>query len=245
MDKIKVIIIDDELSARNVLNNLLELSFPFIDVVEKAKDLLEGVTLIKKHQPDLVFLDVEMPNYAGYEIVRFFDEINFQIIFVTAYNQYAINAFEINAIDYLLKPIDRQRLKSAVEKAHLKVTEGKAIANYKALLKKIKNKENQTITLSESGNKHLITIDSIIAINAQGAYSKVFFEDKKILVSKNIGTLKNELGNHECFIRTHKSWIINQNHILSYQKGNLTVELKNKITAKVSRNQKNEFEANL
>lgn len=243
MDKIKAIIIDDELSARNVLANLLQLSFPFIDVVEKSENLLEGVELIKKHQPHLVFLDVEMPNFAGYEIVRFFDEINFQIIFVTAYNQYAINAFEINAIDYLLKPIDRKRLKKAIDKVCAKIEENKTIANYSNLLNNLKTKESQNITLTEAGNKYLINVSTIIAISAQGSYSEVYFEDKKILVSKNIGTLEKELKIQDCFIRTHKSWIINQSHILSYKKSTQTIFLTNNITAKVSRNLKLDFES--
>ena len=242
MDKIKAIIIDDEHSARNVLSCLLKLSFPFIDVVASAEELTQGVELIKEHQPDIVFLDVEMPNYAGYEIVRFFDTIDFHIIFVTAYNQYAINAFEINAVDYLLKPIERLRLQQAVEKVSKKIKEKQSSTDYSTLLSELKRKENETISLSEAGSKHLININSIIAINAQGAYSEIFLENKKMLVSKNIGTLVQELDNPACFFRTHKSWLVNKNHITSYQKGNQTICLTNDITAKISRTQKSDFE---
>lgn len=243
MKQLKAVIIDDEYSARNVLSNLLKLSFPAIEIVATAENLLDGVEAIKTQEPDLVFLDVEMPNFAGYEIARFFEEINFHIIFITAYNQYAIKAFEVNAIDYLLKPIDRKKLALAIEKVYEKEKEKKVLADYNQLLNNLKTKESQTISLTEAGNKYLINVSSIIAICAQGAYSEVYFDDKKILVSKNIGTLAKELEEQKCFIRTHKSWIINQSHILSYQRGSLTIQLTNEIIAKVSRNQKESFEA--
>jgi two-component system LytT family response regulator len=117
--KIKAIIVDDEESARDVLQNLLLLFCPNVEVVAKCENVLKAVDAINKEQPDLVFLDIEMPNYAGYEIVNFFDKINFEIIFVTAYDQYAVRAFEVAAIDYLLKPIDIDRLKASY---HSRVT---------------------------------------------------------------------------------------------------------------------------
>jgi two-component system LytT family response regulator len=245
MNEIRTIIIDDELSARNVLSSLLALSFPYVKVIASAENLSDGATLIEKNKPDLVFLDVEMPNYAGYEIVRFFDEINFHIIFITAYNQYAINAFEINAVDYLLKPIERPRLKQAIEKVASKIATHKTSSDYASLLDKLKSKENKTIALSEAGSKHLVNVNKIIAISAQGSYSDIHLENKKMLVSKNIGTLAKELENQDCFIRTHKSWIINKEYIVSYQKGEQTICLQKNIIAKLSRTQKNEFETSV
>jgi len=242
MNKIRAIIIDDELSARNVLSRLLEISFPNIEIVATAENLSNGVQLIEQNKPDLVFLDVEMPNYAGYEIVRFFDKIDFHIIFVSAYNQYAINAFEINAVDYLLKPIERKRLKHSIDKVKDKINQNCINSNYTALLEKLNTKKNQTIAISEAGSRHLVNVNSIIAIGAQGAYSEVFTEKRKMLVSKNIGTLEKELTEQDCFIRIHKSWLINKNCILSYQKGSNTVILQNNIETKVSRSQKDEFE---
>lgn len=242
MNKIRAIIIDDELSARNVLSRLLEISFPNIEIVATAENLSDGVQLIEHNKPDLVFLDVEMPNYAGYEIVRFFDKIDFHIIFVSAYNQYAINAFEINAVDYLLKPIERKRLKLSIDKVKAKIDQNCINSNYTALLEKLNTKKNQTIAISEAGSRHLVNVNSIIAIGAQGAYSEIFTEKRKMLVSKNIGTLEKELAEQDSFIRIHKSWLINKNCILSYQKGSNTVILQNNIETKVSRSQKDEFE---
>ena len=110
------IIVDDERSAREILSGLLVRYCPQINIVEKCKGLKEAVEAIKKQKPSLVFLDIEMPNYAGYEIVSFFEEIDFEIIFVTAYDQYALKAFEISAVDYLLKPVTIERLKLSVDR---------------------------------------------------------------------------------------------------------------------------------
>lgn len=126
MKKIKAIIVDDEESARDVLENLLLRFCPEVTLVAKCSHVEEAVQTIKNTQPHLVFLDIEMPNYAGYEITEFFDELPFDIIFVTAYNQYALRAFEVSATDYLMKPIDIERLKEAVQK----VVEKRSLLEY-------------------------------------------------------------------------------------------------------------------
>ena len=112
----KAIIIDDEEAARSVLSNLLKRTCPQVEILELCENVPEGVKAIHKHKPDLVFLDVEMPDYAGYELVDFFDEVNFKIIFATAYDQYALKAFEVHAVDYLLKPFSQERFDQAIEK---------------------------------------------------------------------------------------------------------------------------------
>src|SRR6478735_3401789 len=116
MNTIRAILVDDEESARDVLQNLLQRFCPEVTLVAKCENVMLAVDVIKKEKPDLVFLDIQMPNYAGYEIVKFFDKVDFEIVFITAYDQYAIRAFEIAAIDYLLKPIDIDRLKLAVKR---------------------------------------------------------------------------------------------------------------------------------
>lgn len=111
----KVLIVDDEKDAQDVLKSLLGRSPYQIEAIATASNVLEAVQEIKKFEPDLVFLDVEMPEIKGYRIVEFFAQIDFHIVFVTAYDKYAIKTFEINAIDYLLKPVDRERLHNVVE----------------------------------------------------------------------------------------------------------------------------------
>ena len=243
MIKVKAILIDDEEAARNILSNLIGLSNLNVEVLGQAKDLVSGVELIKKHKPDVVFLDVEMPNYAGYEIVNLIEKIDFHIIFVTAYNQYAINAFEINAIDYIMKPIKRERLNEAITKVITKIKEDVAFKDYQKLIDNFETNQALTITFSEAGMKHILKLDEIVAINAFGSYSKVFLKNNKsLMISKNIGTLNKKLAVYDCFIRTHKSWIINKEHIISYQSGKQTITLLGDIITKLSRFKKENFE---
>ena len=115
----KALIIDDEERAKNLLSTVITNRCNHITELKTASDLEEGIEVIKKFQPEIVFLDIEMPNYSGLQILDFFkpDEVNFQIIFTTAYNQYAIQAFKLSAVDYLLKPINVQELLQAIDKA--------------------------------------------------------------------------------------------------------------------------------
>ena len=242
MRVIKALIVDDELAARNIINNLLNFSFPEIQIVDKVANVPDAVLAIKEHKPDLVFLDIEMPKYAGYELVKFFDVIDFNIIFVTAYNQYAIKAFEMNAIDYLLKPIERNRLAEAIEKVKIRISEKKITASYHQLLDQLESENHKTIIISESNKKHCIQVRNIIGVQAQGAYADVFVAgDGKITISKNIGHFEKLLTPENNFFRSHKSWLINTQHITSFSKGDLTIALTDGIYAKLSRFKKAEL----
>lgn len=242
MSTIKTILIDDEIAAINVLSNLIKLSFPNIEIVGTAENLPSGVDLINEVSPDLVFLDVEMPNYSGYEITNFFEEINFHIIFVTAYNKYALEALKINAVDYLLKPVDRNQLKIGIEKVALRIKNQDIISNYKSALKELN--QEKTISFGESGRQHIIPIRSIIAVSGDGSYSQVLLENRNpITLSKNIGAIEEELSEYSNFFRCHRSWVINQNHIKEYQKGEKNIVMTNDTVAKLSRLKKDEFES--
>ena len=243
MEKIRAIIIDDEEAARNILSRLIEKTKKNVEIIARAQNLLEGVELIKNLKPDLVFLDVEMPTYAGYEIVNLIDKIDFHIIFVTAYNHYAIKAFEINAIDYLLKPIERIKLSDAINKVVAKIESDQVFDDYQKLIDKLNTDENQTVTFSEAGVKHILKLDEVIAVNALGSYSKIFLKNSKsLMISKNLGTISTELEDFECFFRTHKSWLINKNHIVKYQSGKQSITLTNNLETKLSRFKKENFE---
>lgn len=242
MGKLKAILVDDEESARDVLQNLLERFCPDIELLAKCENIPDAVEKIKNHQPDLVFLDIEMPQYSGFEIVKFFKEINFQIIFVTAYDQYAIKAFEVSAVDYLLKPIDIARLKSSIERVRqrknvLQQAERLNLLNDTLQQKKIKN-----IIVSDKGNQNIISIDSIIAIEAQESYCLIHTTDKKHTASKNLKHFETLLENLPQFIRVHKSWLINKDHLLNYSKSELSIQLNGDIIAKLSKYKKGEFE---
>lgn len=243
MKKIRAIIVDDELAARNVLSNLLELMFPEMEIIEKLSNVPDAVLSIKKYKPDLVFLDIEMPKYTGYELVKFFDQIDFQIIFVTAYNQYAIKAFEVNAVDYLLKPVERSRLEVAVNKVFDRIKEKVDSEKYYDLLDELSVENSPSITLSEAGKKQIVRIKEVEAVCAQGAYSEVYLTSgDKITISKNIGTIEEEFSKDSNFFRTHKSWLINLSQVDSYAKSIQSITLKSGLECKLSRFKKKDFE---
>jgi two-component system LytT family response regulator len=246
VSKINAIIVDDEESARNVLSSLLTRCCPEINVVAKCVDVPEAVEHIKRLNPDVVFLDVQMPNYAGYEIANFFDDITFEIIFVTAFDQYAIKAFELSAIDYLVKPINRLRLAEAINRLKDKVEQKSTKENYEVLLESIKQKEFEKIIIPELGNKRVLLLKNIIAIEAKGAYSNVYLMDNKnVLVSKNLKYFETVLPENSTFFRAHKSWVINLRHMETYSNSKHQITLGGNIVAKLSKYRLTEFEAEL
>lgn len=243
--KIKTIIVDDEESARDVLSNLISRYCPQLEITTTCSNVIDAVEAIKKNDPDVVFLDIEMPNYAGYEIVSFFEEINFEIIFVTAYDKYAIKAFEISAVDYLLKPVEIERLKNSVEKLITKIELNNSHDNYKALTQNLKSDELTKIAIKQNSNHIIIDTKDIIAIEAQEAYSCIHTTSGNYLMSKNLKHFETILENNNGFFRSHKSWIINLSHLINFSKSNLEIELKGNISAKLSKYKKPEFETKL
>ncbi len=245
MKKLRAILVDDEEGARDVLQNLLLRFCPDVELIAKCENVTKAVEVINKENPDLVFLDIEMPNYAGYEIVNFFKEINFEIIFVTAYDQYAIRAFEIAAIDYLLKPIDIERLKLAVERVLQQRNIQQQSQRLSLLSNTLENKELKNIVISDKGQQHIIAIENIIAIEAQESYCIIYAGDKQIIASKNLKHFETVLQSLPKFFRVHKSWLVNKDFIKQYSKSNLTIHLTNGLITKLSKYKKAEFEASI
>lgn len=244
MTKIRAILIDDELGSINVLTNLLERTSSDIEIVATSDNLQNGVTKIKELQPDVIFLDVQMPNYAGYEIVNFFDAINFEIIFVTAYDKYALKAFELNAIDYLVKPINRNKLNVAIERLKKKLKQNTALIDYRNLLNTIKDKEPKHMVIPEVGNRRIINIGNIIAIEANGAYSLIHLKDNVIITaSKNLKYFESLLVSNTSFFRSHRAWIVNLEHLKCLNKTKQQITFANGIfKAKISRARIEAFE---
>lgn len=243
MEKLNAILVDDEEAARNVLAQLLTRNCPSVRILDTCVDVPSAVESIRKFSPDVVFLDVQMPNYAGYELVNFFDQIDFEIVFVTAYDHYAIKAFELSAVDYLVKPINRQRLIDAVEKLSVRITEKNAIRDYHLLKDSLQTKKIEHLVIPELGNHRIVKLDEIIAIEANGAYSTIHLEcEKKITVSKNLKHFESILPEEGSFFRTHKSWIINLKKVEQYAKSDLEILLKRGIIAKLSKYKKASFE---
>jgi two-component system LytT family response regulator len=230
------IIVDDEESARNVLHSLLLRNCPQVEVVAICKNIPEAADAIQEHHPQLVFLDVQMPNYAGYEIVNFVDEIDFEIIFTTAFDQYALKAFELSATDYLLKPINRTRLVEAVDKVSLKVEGDRKLEHLEILISSMKEEKVERIVVSELGNKRVVELELLLAVEAQGAYSLLHLKDgRTITVSKNLKHFEELLQDSSTFFRTHKSWIINLNELVSIKTTKGCLELTGSLEAKLSK----------
>ena len=241
MGKLKAIIVDDEESARNVLSSLLSTFCPTIEIIATCSNVIEAVETIKKHRPDVVFLDIEMPNYAGYELVSFFEKINFEIIFVTAYDQYAIKAFEVSAVDYLLKPVEIKRLKESVNRLKNKIDLADN-HNYQTLSENLKNDTISKIIIRHNNCQKVISIKNIIAIEAKEAYSCIHTSNEKYLMSKNLKHYETVLDQNDSFFRTHKSWIINISHLITFSKSKLEIKLTSGIIAKLSKYRKSAFE---
>jgi len=246
MKVIGTVIIDDEERARSVMRNLADKYCPTLRILDEAHDLRDGLEKIKNHKPQLVFLDVEMPNYPGYEIVNFLDVIDFEIIFTTAYDQYAIKAFEICAVDYLLKPIDRYKLIEAISKVKSKLSQKNKLEHYQVLLQKINDNNNEKIIIPELGNRRIIDIKDIIAIEANGAYTTIYQTNgSKITTSKNLKHFENKLASYNIFFRSHRSWIININHLDRFNKTECLLIMNNNVIAKITRTFYSRFEERL
>ncbi len=241
---LKAIIIDDEERARNTLSTLLGEFCPTVSVEAKCSNVLDAVEQIKLFKPDVVFLDIEMPEYNGFELFDFFDEVTFEVIFVTAYDQYAIKAFEVSAIDYLLKPVEIELLQKAVIKAEKK-TFLKNNKEQLGILKNIyKGEEIKKIALPLMDGLTFVELAEISVFSADGAYTNVVFHNKsKILVSKRLKFFEDLLENRSIFFRAHRSSLINVNFIKKYLKGKNSILMDNGDEISLSRDRKHEFES--
>jgi two-component system LytT family response regulator len=214
MNKIRAIIIDDEAHARLALRGIITEELQHVEVIDEAKNLPDGVKLIHKHKPDVVLLDIEMPSYSGLQILDFFntDDIDFKIVFVTAYSQYALNAFQLSAIDYLVKPVQYEDLLRAFSKVQPTAKE-----NMIGLSSLLSNEVKKKIVLNSNGVQELLELDNIMYIKADGSYCDVVLCDKKICVTKRLSEFDKleELGP---FLRIHRSHLININFIKKISK---------------------------
>ncbi|WP_299680489.1 LytTR family DNA-binding domain-containing protein [uncultured Tenacibaculum sp.] len=240
----KAIIIDDEAKARSVLKTLITEECHKIKEIDEAEDLLTGIDKIKKNQPDIVFLDIEMPEYSGLEILNFFseEEITFQIIFTTAYSHYAIEAFKLNAIDYLLKPIDGEELREAVEKVITFIGNSQINERLKELKQSLQESDFKKIGLPNGNGIKFVNFNDIIMLEADGMYTKVSTTKENILVSKPLKFFVETLHKISTFYRPHRSYLINLRFLREYvKKDGGYVIMENDKTVSISKDKKEEF----
>lgn len=233
MNQINAIIIDDEPMARQLLNGLIKENCPNVNVLDLCPNLPEGVKSIHKNKPDIVFLDIEMPGHSGLELLDFFNDadVNFSIIFTTAYNQYAVKAFKLSAFDYILKPIDAESIIEVISRFEINRNK---IGNFSIL------KENLSVqNLSKKLAIHTVSsivfieLNAICFMKADGAYTNIFLSDgSTILSSRSMKYFEQTLAELSNFIRCHKSFIVNMDHVTEYIKtdgGSLKVNRKHEI----------------
>ena len=215
----KILIVDDELDAQNALHTLLLNYCNSADSYLFANNVVEAVNVIRKEEPNLVFLDVEMPRHSGFELFDFIKEINFQVVFVTAYDQYAIKAFEFSAIDYLLKPIEPKRLVNAYNRAAEKENHNDLRDRYIQLKNALTNNFNDyKITIPVAFGEEYIMASQIIAAKADGAYTELILEDKEnLFLSKRISLIE-KLFDDSNFYRLNRSYMVNLNKITKISK---------------------------
>lgn len=209
----RCLLIDDEQKARDMLRVLLSNNFPEIEIVGESASIPDGVKMIHKCQPDIVFLDIEMPIYSGLELLDFFDKenIRFKIIFVTAYAEHAIQAFRLSAVDYLLKPIQLGELTEAIGKVGN--SSKSSIETYETLKHNLEGSKSERIALSLSDGLTIVDLDDIIFLKAEGAYSCLYLTNgKKIMVSKILGEFS-FLTENNSFFRTNRSYLVNVSKI--------------------------------
>lgn len=220
---IKTIIVDDENNARKVLENFLNSYCPQIQLVGQAQNSAEAAQLLEQREVDLMFLDIEMPHQNGIAFLQELHELGKPlpyVIFVTAYNEFAINALKLNALDYLLKPLDIEELIKAVDKVVADQVSQKS--NTLTLLENFQytDLQKRKMTLPHIHGFDVVSLEDIILLKADNNYTEVYIQNKvqPILVSK---TLKyfDDLISSSGFFRAHKSYLINMNHIISYQNG--------------------------
>lgn len=248
MSEIKALIVDDEQHCIEALQTMLQKKCPGVTVVAGARSVKEARALVEELQPDLVFLDVEMPHQNGFELLKLFDKINFDVIFTTAYEQYALKAIKFNALDYLLKPFSIKELQDAIEKFREKrsgslprETNDSPLEVFLQNMKTLQQ-NHKKIALPTINGLVFMPVQNIVRCESTGNYTKIFFTDKKhLMVSKPLKEFE-ELLTDINFFRIHNSHLINLQQMQSYIQGEGGFALMSDGTqVEVSRRRKAEF----
>jgi len=236
----RTIIVDDERLARNELRRLLEV-YPHIDIIDEATNGEEAIAKINDLRPDLVFLDIQMPGKNGFEVLEALDDsIAPDVIFTTAYDEYALKAFDFDAIDYLLKPIDTNRLDQAIKKLEedQKHETDPAYANQQKVFT-----ENDQVFVKDGNKYWFIRLNNVRLFESIGNYVRIYFENNKPLILRSLNALEDRLD-QQVFFRANRKHIINLRMIESiepYFSGGILVKLKGGEKVEVSRRQAVKF----
>lgn len=224
MSEIKAIIVDDEQHCIDALQTMLQKKCPGVQVVGSAKSVREAKELVDELQPDLVFLDVEMPYQNGFELLKLFEKVYFDVIFTTAYEQYALKAIKFNALDYLLKPFSVKELQDALEKCRekkLSHPKDLGVSPMDVFLQNMKTLQqtHKKIALPTINGLVFMPVQNIVRCESTGNYTRIFFTDKKnLMVSRPLKEFEELLSDVD-FFRVHNSHLINMQQMQSYIQG--------------------------
>lgn len=242
--KLKTIIIDDEPNAVDFIISIISEYCPELEVVGKAYDVPEGIKIISEKKPDLVFLDVEMPNGTGFDLLSYFPEKDYDVVFITAFNHYAIKAIKFSAVDYILKPVNIREFIESVKKVIEKrsVSASRDNENIKILLENLKTTTPSRLAIPTADGMEYLNPKEIIRIEADRSYSWFFLTgNRKILVSKHLKEFQDMLG-ERYFFRPHNSFLINLKFVRKYvRKEGGYIEMQDGTQIPVSRNRKDLF----
>jgi two-component system LytT family response regulator len=216
---ITAIIVEDELSGIENLILLLNKFCPQVKIIGSARTAREGKEIILEKKPQLVFLDIEMPYGNGFDLLQSFDSIDFEVIFVTAFDKYALKAIKSSAIDYLLKPIDIEELIKAVNKAYININQKQEKERINTLLQNLGPKKLEKIALPTGNGMLFIKTSDVIRCEAEGGYTWFYLTNRpKILTTRNLGEYEELLESND-FLRVHHQHLVNFEHIAEYRKG--------------------------
>lgn len=250
---LRAVIIDDEEKSRKLLRNLLQTYCKNVEVAALADSVSDGIKAVRQQRPDIVFLDIVMPRENGFELLNQIEGIDFEVIFTTAYDQYAIRAIKACALDYLLKPIDVEELQMAMARAEEKLHDKQSPAVDQRLAEFITNLQApesppRKIGIPTLNGVKFCDIDRIMLCKAEGNYTTIYIEgnQKLELVARTLKEFEELLSEHN-FLRTHRSFLVNLSHLKEYLRGSSTnspdgeggcVVLSNNLKAPVSRDKR-------
>jgi len=216
----KAVIIDDEKRTRELIAKMIESFHPGIETFPLGESVESGLRVIEEIQPDLVFLDIQMPDGTGFDLLKMIPQKNFEVIFITAHEEFAIKAIKFSALDYILKPVDPDELKQAVLRAVENIDHKKEESQFEALHLNMQPAQKRRLVLKTQESVHVVDLEKIIRCEADRNYTSFFLtEGKKILVSKTLKDYETLLSGHN-FLRVQQSHLINLDYVDRYDKGN-------------------------
>ena len=236
MKTFKTLLIDDERLAREELKSLLK-EYHEIEIIDEAKNGEEGIQKIKELKPDLIFLDINMPGINGFDMIKQLEEIP-RVIFVTAYDEYALKAFEVNALDYILKPVDPERLREAIQKL---TTEDDFVSSQQTIISRKERvlSVNDRVFIKDGEKCWFIELSKVRMLESDGNYVKVYFDNFRPLILRSLNSFEDRLD-PEQFFRANRKYIINLQWVSSIENwfnGGLQVELREGEKVEISRRQ--------